>query len=95
MHHERVNVIPEIPRRGSEVSIKYKGILFENGADAIWMHYGFDDWSNATDLQMEKQHDGFYCKIKAEGRKDLNLCFKDSADHWDNNMGINWNITIR
>jgi len=95
MHHDRVVVNPEVPRRGNEVSINYRGILFENGADALWVHYGFDGWNNVSDLQMQKQWDGFHCKIKAEGKKDINLCFKDSADHWDNNTGVNWNFPIR
>ena len=90
-----VSVTPEIPRRGSEVFVDYRGILFENGADAIWLHYGFDNWNNVTDLQMQKQYDGFHCKIKAEGKRELHMCFKDSADHWDNNNGLNWSFTIR
>ena len=95
MHHDRVEIMPETPKRGQEVDIHYKGILYENGADSMWIHYGFDGWNNATDLQMQRQGNSFYCKIKAEGRKDINLSFRDSANHWDNNGGLNWNFNIK
>lgn len=95
MHHDRVNIYPEIPRKGQEISVNYKGILFQNGADRVWLHYGFDDWKNVTDLQMQRQMDSFHCKIKAEGKKQLQFCFKDSAEHWDNNNGVNWNCPIK
>ncbi|MGI6328241.1 MAG: carbohydrate-binding protein [Dethiobacteria bacterium] len=95
MHHDRVELFPEVPRRGQEVNIKYKGILYQNGADALWLHYGFDDWKNTNIIQMQRERDHFTCKIKADGRKDINFCFKDSADHWDNNRGLNWSCNIK
>lgn len=95
MHHDRVEINPEIPKRGQEISITYRGILAQHGADAIWMHYGFDDWKNVSDIQMQNQGGSFNCKIKVEGKKNLNFCFKDSADHWDNNSGLDWNVNIR
>ena len=95
MHYDIIELYPESPRRGEELSITYRGLLAQNGADAIWLHYGYDNWQNTSTLGMKRQGNSFSCKINAEGRKMVNFCFKDSADHWDNNNGMNWSCMIR
>ena len=35
MHHDRVEIFPDMPRRGQEVNIKYKSILYQDGADSL------------------------------------------------------------
>lgn len=95
MLHDPVMVTPEIPRRGSDITVSYKGLLYECGADSIWLHYGFDGWCDVTDMQMQKMPGGFTGKIKAEGKKDVNVCFKDSASNWDNNNGLNWTFPYK
>ncbi len=96
MQYERVTVAPEIPKKGQDVLVDYRGLLAQSGADQVWLHYGFDSWRNPVTVNMSKvgDHD-FCCTLKAEGTKELNFCFKDSAEHWDNNGGQNWNIKIR
>ncbi len=93
--HDIVDLYPESPRRGDEVSITYRGLLAQNGADSIWFHYGYDNWQNISTREMQKQGNSFHCKVSAEGRKMVNFCFKDSANHWDNNNGSNWSCSIR
>ncbi len=95
MQQNIIDLYPESPRRGEKVSITYKGLLAQNGADSIWLHYGYDNWQNSFTLGMQRQGDSFNCKINAEGRKAVNFCFKDSADHWDNNNGKDWSCPIR
>ena len=46
MHYDIIELYPESPRRGEELSITYRGLLAQNGADAIWLHYGYDNWQN-------------------------------------------------
>jgi hypothetical protein len=93
--HEGVEYFPDTPRRGQEVTINYNGILAKHGADAIWMHYGYDNWQGSNYQQMEKIADKFTCKIEAEGRRNIDFCFKDSANNWDNNNGLNWGCPIK
>ncbi len=96
MHHERVSISPEPPRKGQEVLIHYRGLLAECGADQVWLHYGFDSWKNTHTVNMNKVgENSFSCALKAEGKKEMNFCFKDSAEHWDNNNGQDWNISIK
>ena len=95
MHHERVSVEPEIPRRNENIEINYNGILARSGADGVWLHYGFDGWNEVYTTPMRQQFGNFTCSLKAQGRQELNFCFKDSADNWDNNNGWNWACPIR
>jgi len=77
---------------GTIVRIRYNGLLKESGADQIWMHMGFgniDDWKNIKDISMERTAAGWEQTVKMEDRQ-LNFCFKDSVDNWDNNNGMNW-----
>ncbi|MEW5921001.1 MAG: carbohydrate-binding protein [Bacillota bacterium] len=95
MFRQSVGIDPAEPRRGQDVSLIYQGILYQNGADNVWLHYGFDNWSKVSTIGMQRRTDGFHCQIKADGRNDMSFCFKDSADHWDNNNGMDWNISIK
>lgn len=97
MHHihENVELYPDSPRRGQNVTINYNGILAQNGADTIWLHYGHDNWQGRSFKKMEREGHKFSCQIEAEGRKSIEFCFKDSADHWDNNNGMNWGCPIK
>lgn len=94
-HDNRVSVEPAPARRGQNVDIVYKGLLANSGADACWLHYGFDGWKSPATMPMWRQPDGtFKATVTATGNHELNFCFKDSADHWDNNSGWNWKVDI-
>ena len=44
---------------------------------------------------MKRLEDGtFGAEIQASG-KELDFCFKDAANHWDNNNGQDWNLTLQ
>ncbi len=95
MHHNRVYVVPSPAKKGEKVEIKYQGILQNSGADSVWCHYGYDGWNQSSTVHMQKDMDNaFKCHIPANGQKEINLCFKDSANNWDNNDGWNWNCEI-
>ncbi len=92
---DRISVEPGSPRRGQSSQINYCGLLVHCGADAVWMHYGFDGWENVQDQQMDRlSHGGFTCTAPVTGSREMNFCFKDSANHWDNNGGSNWTLRI-
>jgi hypothetical protein len=91
----RICVEPVPVRKGHYVSISYKGLLVNSGADNVWLHYGFDGWRNVHTTAMAWQPDGS-CRanILVQGDREVNFCFKDSANNWDNNSGMNWKIDI-
>ncbi|HBE77550.1 MAG TPA: carbohydrate-binding protein [Firmicutes bacterium] len=88
---------PTSPRPEDTLNIQYQGILKASGAGEIFVHYGFDSWNRAVNTQkMDRLPDGsFSTAIKVERAHEMNLCFKDSADHWDNNNGHNWNLSLQ
>jgi hypothetical protein len=82
---------------GEEVAVLYYGLLHKSGADQVYLHAGYGDarnWSDVTDIRMEKTGWGWVSIVKMPDRRQFNLCFRDSASNWDNNNGINWSIQI-
>lgn len=92
---DRISVEPGNPRKGQNTRIEYRGLLANSGADAVWLHCGFDGWNNVQDQRMDRTpYGGFACTATVTGSSEMNFCFKDSADHWDNNNGTNWTLRI-
>ncbi|HEX3033161.1 MAG TPA: carbohydrate-binding protein [Bacillota bacterium] len=82
---------------GQKVSILYDGLLAQSGADQVYLHAGFGgnkQWYDVRDLAMTRTGWGWESILDVEDRSRLNFCFKDSADHWDNNSGRNWSYEI-
>jgi hypothetical protein len=96
LHHENVFVEPHTARQGENMSINYQGLLRNSGADSLYLHYGFDQWHNPQTIPMNRTDDGlFRSEIRASGSQEVNFCFKDSANNWDNNNGNNWNVQLQ
>lgn len=78
-----------------DVQITYAGLLKSSGADRVCLHCGIDGWKNPKDQMMTRNPDGtFGATIKASAAHEVNFCFKDSANNWDNNNGWNWRIRV-
>jgi hypothetical protein len=93
---DRVWVRPTPAVKNQRAEIGYNGLLARSGADSVWIHYGFDGWKNVQTQPMTRRGDGgFSCSVLCQGDRYVNFCFKDSADHWDNNSGWNWSCDIR
>lgn len=91
------NITIELPevKRGNKTSVSYNGILNNSGAEKVYLHYGYDGWKNAETVPMKKDITGGYnAEIKVVGKEQLNFCFKDNADNWDNNNGLDWKVEI-
>lgn len=83
---------------GDRLKIIYKGLLAGSGAESVYLHYGFGDgWDFSSYVQMERLSEGFQAEIQVQEGKSLELCFKDSANNWDNNSGSNYvyKISVR
>lgn len=92
---DSISGLPEI-EKGRETSISYKGLLSNSGAEKVYLHYGFDGWGNAHTIAMKKNLSGnFKTEIKVNGNEELNFCFKDNANNWDNNNGLDWKVEIK
>jgi hypothetical protein len=96
MHYQndQIELTPSAARPGDNVHIKYHGLLKNSGADAVFLYYGKDGWNYSHFVPMDHGAEGFYTEIKADADRELNFCFKDSANNWDNNNGFNWKVDI-
>ncbi|WP_066635826.1 carbohydrate-binding protein [Desulfolucanica intricata] len=77
---------------GKNVNILYNGLLSQAGAEHIVMHAGFGDlnnWQHVNDYNMQRTQQGFEVSVNMKDTQ-LNFCFKDSFNNWDNNDGQNW-----
>ncbi|MFZ7102792.1 MAG: carbohydrate-binding protein [Peptococcaceae bacterium] len=91
---EGINIEPGLPKIGEEVRIRYDGLLTQTGADQIYLHVGYEDnWHDLEDIPMQHYAKGWYCDFVPE-YDEINFCFHDSANNWDNNNGSNWNLQI-
>lgn len=80
---------------GDEVTLVYKGLLAQNGADSVYAHIGYgDNWESKEFIPMEKDNDVFKATIKVNLSDKLNVAFKDSVDNWDNNSYQNYSFNV-
>ncbi|KJS80052.1 MAG: hypothetical protein JM58_19275 [Peptococcaceae bacterium BICA1-8] len=92
---EGISIEPDIPQMGEEVKISYDGLLAQSGASQIYLHIGYENnWHDLEDIPMQKFSNGWYCDFVPEHRE-VNFCFHDSANNWDNNNGGNWNLRLQ
>ena len=79
----------------TKVKISYTGKLFQDGAEEIYIHYGFGLlWENLNDIKMEKTELGFQAEIELPDLESFNFCFKDGENNWDNNENQNYIFPI-
>ena len=77
------------------VKISYTGLLFQNGSEEVYLHYGFGlNWDNLGEIKMEKTELGFQAEIKLLSSDTLNFCFRNSNNEWDNNENANYIFPI-
>jgi hypothetical protein len=95
--HPGFSVFPTPSRVREQVKVRYHGLLAESGADQVYLHtgYGAGSWENIYDYHMEKIGSEWETTIKIDRDGQFNLCFKDSANNWDNNNGMNWSYTVK
>ena len=79
----------------SKLKISYVGLLYQNGSEEVFLHYGFGmQWDNVSDIKMEKTELGFQCEIEIKESDSLNLCFRNGNNEWDNNNCQNYTFPI-
>jgi hydrogenase maturation factor len=77
-----------------EAKIDYTGLLQNSGATEVTAVYGYgsnQNWENVSTVTLSKDASGrFIATIPIESGKNVNLAFKDAAQNWDNNSGLNY-----
>jgi hypothetical protein len=88
-------VHPALPAKGETVKVVYNGLLASSGADRLYVRFGFGPaWEGALDYKMVRTGSGFAAAVPVAAADSLNLCFRDSAGHWDNNSGNNYSFEV-
>lgn len=97
LEDRRVVCTPDPADTGDHVHVTYQGLLRDAGAKEVYLHYSFDGWSRpANTIPMQHWDNGdFVADVRADGTREMNLCFKDAVDNWDNNSGKNWSLRLR
>ena len=81
--------------QNSTVKISYSGALFQENAEQVFIHYGFNnEWVQLSEIEMEKTDLGFQAEIALPAYETFNFCFRDGNDHWDNNENANYVFPI-
>lgn len=92
---DRVAWEPAPVNAGDKVLIDYFGLLKNSGAEHVYLHYGVDGWKNSGTVKMDRKYDGaFHAEIPAQAAHEVNFCFKDCANNWDNNSGWDWKVNV-
>lgn len=90
-----VMAVTDKNRSGKEIKLRYDGILNKSGANEVYAQVGYgSDWDNKQFYKMDKGGQTFEVSIPVIESDVMNVCFKDSANNWDNNSGINYSFTI-
>lgn len=81
---------------GDKVKLTYNGTLTSNSTPEIYAHigYGTATWKDIADIKMSKTTTGYRATISVDKASQLNVCFKDSWNNWDNNNGQNYTFTV-
>ena len=76
------------------ITVKYNGLLAKNGANDMFSVIGYGsniNWEDVNYIHMNRTINGdFEANIPIRTGYNLNLAFKDSANNWDNNSGLNY-----
>ena len=76
---------------GDKIKLSYTGLLAQSGAQSIFLHVGFGDkWEKSSLIPMELEQGVFSSELDILDDKSFGVCFKDSAENWDNNSGENY-----
>lgn len=74
------------------LKVNYKGLLENSGAQEVYMHYGWgSEWAAQETIPLSKTDEGWIGEITVMPKQtEVNMCFKDNAENWDNNAGQNY-----
>lgn len=71
--------------------VTYKGGL--TTSSDVYMHYGYANWSDVSEKKMRKLKTSYKAEITLPTNSELNFCFRDGSNNWDNNYGNDYYFT--
>ncbi len=74
-------------------TVKYDGLLAKSGAEDVYTVVGFgsnNQWEDVQTIRMNRFGNSFHADVSIRHDRGVNLAFKDSAENWDNNCGMNY-----
>lgn len=78
----------------NQAKITYSGLLVKSGAQSVDAVYGYgsnQNWESVSTIPLNQESAGSYMAIlPIEQGKNVNIVFKDCAENWDNNSGMNY-----
>lgn len=76
--------------------ISYSGNLYKQNSNSVYILYGYgNNWAHTTEQRMTKNSNGFVAKVCIpEDFDNINFCFRNQNNEWDNNNGSNYNAPI-
>lgn len=81
-------------RNNDSIEIIYRGLLAKSGAQDVYAVIGYGDnenWKQVKYYPMKNiGQQTFSLVVPVESSDNINVAFKDGADHWDNNSGKNY-----
>ena len=89
---------PAVAGQGAEIEYDPSGGPLA-GAGAVFLHYGFDGWSQVASPDPAMSWDGAEGVWRAtvpvsSSASSMNFVFNDGAGTWDNNGGQDWAVTV-
>lgn len=75
------------------IALKYDGLLAKSGAEDVYSVVGYgsnNSWENVQTIRMNRFGNSFHADVPAMHGMNINVAFKDSAENWDNNSGMNY-----
>lgn len=91
-----VRIEPALPSSQDTVTIMYNGLLARSGAIELYAHVGYNGWQDIRDYPMLKTSQGFKTSvIPPSGANSVSVCFRDSANNWDNNSGSDYSFDLQ
>lgn len=74
-------------------AIQYDGLLAKCGAADVYAVVGYgsnSNWENVQTVRMNKFGNTFHADVPTMHGMNINVAFKDGANNWDNNSGMNY-----
>lgn len=80
---------------GRTAKLVYTGSLVEGGATEVYVHFGFGLlWDNLQEIKLDKVGDSYETEITMSSCEDINFCFRDENNNWDNNNAQNYTAPV-
>lgn len=84
----------EMYKMQNTMRLIYSGLLAKNGAQDVYAVMSFGDNNHWEDIKYYPMHptgnQSYELLFPIHEMTSINIAFKDGADHWDNNSGMNY-----